>query len=154
LDYETYDNANKEYSLQAINNNIDNIITDPDYISDLGLVFAATRFDDSKYKIINKVEPFGGVTPYTNGKLKPINLVYDHFNVYRPYTSALHDNELNEVTLTKAPDQEVEFNNLPIYDINQIDFNYLVHSDVGDFVPNMIEIDISFQNHTKLKGLF
>jgi hypothetical protein len=154
LDYETFDKADKKYSLQSINNDLDYLLGDPDKASDSGLIFVATRYDDSKYKIINKVDPFGGVTPYINGKLKPLRMIYEHFAINRPYTTAYLDNVLNTVTLTKEEDQEVEFKNLPIDDINDISFDYLVKSEVGDFIPNVIEIDISERNHTKLKGIF
>ena len=59
-----------------------------------------------------------------------------------------------EVSLTKRPDREVNYANIPIYDINDLDFGFLVKTDVGNVTPISIEIDMTLKDFSKFKGVF
>lgn len=149
----TYDSLSEnkmDYSLLNYNNNISYLVNDPDEANDSGFAMVATEGTSSTNRdIIN--ETVGGIE-LVNYKLSVLNLIQENHLTDRPYNKGTVNG--TERTLTKRPDRMVSFSNVPIFDVDDLDFNYLVKCDVDDVVPESIEIDISLKNFSKFEGAF
>lgn len=137
LVYDSYTDNIEERNHGKFNNNVDYLITNPDEVSDNGFCLITA----SNSGVIRNQTPEGG-TSLINGGMSANLLFYNHLLENKPYSVAELDKV--EVDLTLAKNREVIYKNIPIYDIDAIDFDYYVKTELGLAEPQ--ELEISFNN--------
>lgn len=136
IDYELYFENSKTYDFQNFNNDVSYLITNPDIANDDGFCMVAC---DSSNNILN--ETISG-TEFANVSMLSQGLMENHFiNANRPFSKGKLNT--NAITLVKKKDKEIIYKNCLVDDIDLINFNYLVKTDLGLCVP--YEIEIPFQ---------
>lgn len=151
-----YNNAYTDeivYQLNNINCNVSRVIKNDDTVSDDGFVIFATTKPGADYEVVNKAGILRvGVTLY-NGKLAASWLIQDHHTTGdRIYKKGTVNNVAN-ITLVIRKDREYSNINIPVYDPDSIDFDYLVKTEMEDIEP--MELQIKFNgDHAILKGRF
>ncbi len=132
FDYELFFDNVIEESFIRYNNDVAYLISDPEEVDDDG--FSVVTCNASNY-IINKTP---GATEIINYGMRPDRLLYDHMrNANRPYSTGKLGT--SSITLTKEKDKELNYK-IPIYDIDEIDFDYFIKTDIGLCIPYEFEI--------------
>lgn len=149
LDYETFSENTQAYNLENINNNITDIINNPDDYQDSGFVFVATTDQTTYYEIINQTfpDPFQALKNYEFAAEK---LVEQHNAIDRPFPNAKQDG--NSVTLTPRPDEGYIFSGIPIYDIDDINFDKYVITGFGNMIIDSLEVSLNGADFAKIEG--
>lgn len=154
IQYSSLDATEKEYNLSDINNNIWYLKFDPEDANDTGFVFIATEeilgVRYIRYTFFEDAEYYQNPSK-VNYLMSPESLINTHHKTDRPYSKGVIDGE--ETALTKRLDREYNFSNVPVWDINEINFSYLVKTDAGNLEPESFEVDLSLKNYSKFKGM-
>ena len=149
-----YDNEHTEeikYNLEDVNNDVSEVTrANNDGVSDSGFVIFATTFNGTSYDIVNKNGIRVSYVLY-NGKLATTRLISEHHTTGdRPYAKG-EVNGVPGVTLVKKNDKEVENLLAPYEDLNVLDFNSLVETDLADV--RLDDVALKFDGSlTKIKG--
>jgi hypothetical protein len=155
IDYNSLDLNDGDYSLIEINNDVEYLRSNPEDANDTGMVFVSTLSTalgrTISYDFDNTKEYYRHPT-VVNNLMKASYLVRTHHLTDRPYNSGVID--LVTTSLTNRPDKEVNVSNVPAYDIDDINFGYLVKTEVGNVVPESFEVDLSLNSFSKFKGVF
>lgn len=133
LVFDIFMNNKKEYYYTEFNNNIDFLRFDPDEVSDLGFAMFAC---DSLNVIINQPSIIG--SGVKNGSLTAQNILYNHHRENAAFKIGVLDG--TTVNLEKEFDKDSEFSNIPTRDIDAIDFDFYVLTELGLVIPTKFEI--------------
>jgi hypothetical protein len=151
-----YNNAYTDeivYQLNSLNCNVSRVVKGDDTVSDDGFVIFATTKPGADYEVVNKA---GIIRPYVtlyNGKLSTSRLIQDHHTTGdRIYKKGTVNNVAN-TSLVIRDDKEYSGINIPVYDPDSIDFDYLIETEMENITP--WELQIKFNgDHAILKGRF
>ena len=154
VDYGTYEKANADNILEEINNNIIYLKFDPDDANDSGLAFVACEKSGSTYYITNFPAGVGDPYDIVNGYFSPEVLFNQNFKDYnRPYAKAYIVELDEDITTVKEKDRKCDYS-VPVKDIDDIDFSYLVKADIGNVIPHSLEIDMTLKTFAKFSGVY
>lgn len=177
INYGSKDEESKENKLTNYNNNILYLKNNPEEADDSGLTLITVDFDATLGNIISYTEDSSlefyakpiRINPYfTSDYLVKLHHLVDkqYVNSTIEYSELFiipsliglvtraYIDRVGTYTLEKEPDKEVVFTNVPILDIDDIDFNYLVKTDFGNVSPESVEINLSLKNFATFKGVF
>lgn len=135
LVFDIFIDNKKEWNYAEFNNDIDYLRVDPDDISDTGFTMFSC---DSLNVIINQNSITGSDTK--NGAMTAQNILYNHHRENAPFKTGILDGVA--VNLEKEFDKDGKYSNMPIRDIDDIDFDYYILTDLGLVIP--IEFEIKF----------
>lgn len=146
LDYQLYYKNEQTFDYSEFNNNISYLIDDPEEISDEGFTILACNSGND----IFNTGTTGAII--VNGYMSASGIVSNFIKTSgRPFETALSNGVLT--TCNKLPDREVNYKNIPIYDIDDINFDYYVKTDLGLMEVNEFEIAFD-KSFSKLKMIY
>ena len=148
--YDNYETDKVENSRTDLNTDFEWVTCGQSDVSDSGVCVVACELISGVYYIINK----NGISQprqHVNGKLAITNIITDHFlGSDRPYVSGTFLDET--VSLGTANLKMIEYNNVPVFDPDQINFDYAINTEMGIVVADEFEIDMSLEKASSFKG--
>jgi hypothetical protein len=150
IEYDSLDENSDEKDLSDVNNNIWYLWTDPEAANDTGFVFAVTELDGDRYI---RYKHYPDLEYYQNPSkqnylMSAESLLEVHHKIDRPYPSGTLNGSVQ--SFTEKEDQELKFNNIPIEDINDLNFDYLVKTELGNAKLQRLEIPFDLRDFAKV----
>jgi hypothetical protein len=148
--YDNFETAKKENTRSDLNTDFEWVTCGLSDVSDSGICVVAAELVSGTYYIINKN---GLVQPrsHVNGKLAITNIIQDHFiTTGRPYVKGTFLG--SEIDLGVDNLRMIEYNNVPIFDPDLLDFDYAINTEMGMAIADELEIDLSLVKASRFKG--
>jgi hypothetical protein len=149
-----YDNnftTNQTYELAMVNCNVSELMSGNYSQADNGGVcIIAAQWVTDHWETVNRTSSLG--FQLINGKLATTFLMEHHVTGGRPYVKG-NVNEVPDVALVTGNNKEVTDLIVPSQDIDSIDFDYLVETDLGNLEPVQFEVPLN-GSFSKLKCTF
>jgi len=147
IDYQTYQEYIDEINFSNFYNEIDFLVTDPEEISDNGFCLLACNTSNS---IINYANL--GTNEIVNGAMSPQSIIKIHWSDDRPFNAGIVD-RLYPLSFNKFKEKKVIYKNIPYYDIDIIDFDYYIKTELGLLEAQELEISFDFDFATLTANL-
>jgi hypothetical protein len=143
LIFDSFAEKEDEKTYSRFNNNIDYLRTDPEDVADNGFCVLSCNSGG----VVRSQDTLNG-SDLTNGGMSAHLLIYNHWLDNRLFSSAQIVNSGGnlkfDVDCTKGKYKEVQYKNMAIYDIDDIDFDYYVKTNLGLGEPQ--ELSVKFDN--------
>lgn len=135
LTFDSYSGKTNEKTWSSFNNNIDYIRFDPEEVSDNGFCVLSCNIAG----VVRSQQTLNG-SNQTNGGMSAHLLLYNHLLDNRNFTTGKIDGY--PVTCDRGKFREITYKNIPIHNIEDIDFDYYIKTNLGLAEPQ--ELEISF----------